>query len=272
MSDATSPAEELQKLEDELEANQKDAERLKAEIAGLKKTAGEVDQKTKDLEKAADDLNARKADLDHFVTREKKMLEEIVDKDAIQKLKKAATDALDALKGKIETAATDVQKASDALAAAKKVTAEKQAAFNKVTAIPATNAEILKDALSLRDKANEAGKANSFSQMYFLVLVLADRLDKLDLTTPAEYTKKLNQAAADLTAASNAERAAKEALDDAVAAQKEAQKNFDDKRAKWREETLKLIPAGNGAAPARPSAPSTPPPTPRGGSEAPPPA
>jgi len=268
MPDATSPDDALAELEKQLTENQKTADRLKAEIADQKKIAGDVDQKEKDFTKAADDLAKQKKVFDDFVVREKKMLEATVDKNAIQALKKAALDELKGLADKVTDAANAVQAAEKALADAKAATASKQADFDKLAGVPAANAAILKDAASLLDKANNEGKANNFSRMYFLVLVLEDRLKQLDLTAPDDYTKALNQAAADLTAAGNAERAAKTALDAANAALKEAQKNFDAKKASWRDDALKQIPAGNGAsAQARAAAPPPPPPA-AGGSEA----
>lgn len=262
MSDATSPVDyvkpvvspdqELKKLEDSLAANQRDAERLKAEIADQKKIAGEVDQKVKDFAKVFGDIKDKKKALDDFVTREKKGLEETVDEACIQKLKDAAVKELDDLQAKITTALSTVRPAEKALEAAKFVTVDTQTKLSNLTRIPGDNAAILKDAASLVEKANAEGKANKFSRMYFLVLVLEHRLTKLNGISDTEYQKQVNEAAAELTKAENDERKAKAALDAANAAIKDAQKNLDAKKATWVDETLQKV-AKCDAAPAKPA-------------------
>jgi|GEM_PF-4138847 len=268
MADATSPDDELKKLEEDLAANQKEAERLKAEIANQKKIAGDVDQKEKDLAKVTDDAaTKKKKDLDDFVTRQKALLESTGDKKPIEDAEIQASADLKTLADNITTAKGDVTAKETALADAKKITAEKQAAFDDVAAIPAKNAAVLKDAAALADKANAEGKANNFSHMYFIVLVLADRLARFDPIDADTYAKNLNQAAADLTKALNDERTAKAALDAANAAVKDAQKIFDAKKATWIDDALKNIPPGGtsgvaATATAEPQPPPTPTPLP----------
>jgi len=245
MSDATSPDQELKQLEDDLAANQKEAEKLKAQIANQKKIAADVDQKEKDLAKVSDDASTKKKeDLDDFVAKQKALLESTGDKKPIKDAEKQARADLDALGQHVTSAKDDVTKKETALDAAKKVTREKQAAFDAVAAIPANNAAVLKDAAALADKANAEGKANNFSHMYFIVLVLAERLAKFDTIDADTFAKKLNQAAADLAAALNDERTAKANLDAANAAVKDAQKIFDAKKATWIDDALKGIPPG----------------------------
>lgn len=245
MADATSPDDELKQLENDLAANQKEADRLKAEIANQKKIAADVDQKEKDLAKVTDDASTKKKkDLDDFVTKQKALLESTGDKKPIEDAEKQASADLQALADDVTNAKDDVTAKETALADAKKVTAEKQKAYDDVAAIPAKNAAVLKDAAALADKANAEGKANNFSHMYFIVLVLADRLAQFVTIDAATFAQNLNQAAADLTKALNDERAAKAELDAANAAVKDAQKIFDAKKATWIDDALKNIPPG----------------------------
>ncbi len=268
VQDVTSPDDELKKLEGDLAANQKEAERLKAEIANQKKIAGDVDQKEKDLAKVTDDAaKKKKKDLDDFVTQEKTLLEATGDKQPIKDQEVQARAGLNALAADVTTAKGDVTAKETALADAKKNTAKKQADFDKVAAIPAANAAVLKDASALVDKANAEGKANNFSHMYFIVLVLEERLAQFDPIDADTYGTNLNQAATDLTKALNDERTAKEALDAANAAVKDAQKTFDAKKATWIDDALKDIPPGGtsgvaATATAEPQPPPTPTPTP----------
>jgi hypothetical protein len=263
MPDATSPVQnvtvpspddELKKLEQSLTDNQKDAERLKAEIANQKKIAGDVDQREKDLAKVTDDAaKKKKKDLDDFVTREKALLEATGDKQPIKDQEVQARAGLNTLAAAVTAAKADVAAKETALEDAKKNTAKKQADFDKAAALPA-NAAVLKDAAALVDKANAEGKANNFSHMYFIVLVLEERLAQFEAVDPDTYGTNLNQAAADLTKALNDERTAKDALDAANAAVKDAQKTFDAKKATWIDDALKNIPpGGTSGEPAQPS-------------------
>jgi len=259
MADATSPDDELKKLEESLAANQKEAERLKAEIGNQKKIAGDVDQKEKDLAKGTDDATKKKKkDLDDFVVLEKNLLEATGDKQPIKDQEVQARADLNALGENVTTASGDVTTKETALADAKKNTAKKQADFDTIAAIPARNAAVLKDASALADKARAEGKANNFSHMYFIVLVLEERLAQFSPIDAGTYAKNLNQAAADLTKVLNDERTAKEALDAANAAVKDAQKIFDAKKTTWIDDALKNVPSGGTSGPA--AQPETPPP------------
>jgi len=273
-----SPENELKDLEKQLSDTQRHAERLKVAVAGQKKIAGDVDQKQKDFAKVLDDIGSKKPGLDEFVTREKKMLEAAVaDKEKIQTLEKDALKDLECLKGKIKEAQDKVRPLERGLDSARYATIDARKKLDDLTGVPANYATILKDAAGLLDKANAEGKANNLSRMYFLVLALEDRLKLLVRNSSDQYNKDLNAAAAELAKAEDTELSTKEALDAAIAAVNEAQKNFDARTATWVDETLKGIAKGNGGTttatpPAPATSPTTPPPTNPGGSEAAPPA
>jgi len=272
MPDAISPADELKVLKQTLEENQtksaelaKGSEHLKAQIADLEKTVKEVDQKKKDFEKAAAGADQKKKELLVYVKREKQMLEATVPHATIQAAKEKADNALTALDGLVTKAATEARTKATELGTARATTAAKQADFNRVAGRAAANDEIFKDLAALRAAADKMSAANNLSKMYFLVLVMEERLGQLDLLTPAEQERQLNVAGAALAAAAEAERTAREASDAATEKETQARKDLETARAKSRQATLDAIPEGagndsltNGRGTPQPANPETP--------------
>jgi chromosome segregation ATPase len=251
MPDALSPADELEVLKQTLDENQTKAselargsERLKAQIADLEKTVKEVDQKKKDFEKAAAGADQKKKELLAYVTREKQMLEATVPAATIKAEKKKADDALKALEKDVKDAAAKARDKATELGTAKAATAAKQADFNKIAGRAAANDEILKDLTALRAAADKQSAANNLSGMYFVVLVMEERLAQLELISPADQEQQLNEAGTALAAAVEAERTAKEAFDAATEKEKQARKDLDTARAKSRQATLDSISEG----------------------------
>jgi chromosome segregation ATPase len=259
MAASTSPAEELTQLKQDLADKQSEVDHLKAQVADLSKTADDIGQKTKAYpQSAADAVNDQVKALTGYVKTEKAMLKAALPQDAVTDVETKKSKALDNLKGlkaKVDQAASDVVKANTAYAAAlDKVTAS-QAAYQAIAGIPAANTDILKDLAALRTAADKLGAANSLARQYFDVLLMEDRLGALNVLSANAYTAKLNDAGSALAAASQDAAKAKDAQATAVQAQQSAQKDLDDARAKWRQETLDSIPATvPTAAPVPPSA------------------
>lgn len=239
-----SPAKELSELKEQAELKSKEVEALKARIAELTKTVGDLEKKEKEFEKASASTEQQKKDLECFANTRKPRLEQTVAKAAITTLKNDATEKLDALSQDVTEAQAEVAAATAAHETAKAATAEKQAKFAAVTAIPEANAQVLKDLVSLKTEADKEDAANNLGRMYFLLLLIEDRLDDLQIITPADYMKRLNDAGSALTAAAKSEREAKDALDQANAALKDDQKKLQDQRGKWRKEVLDAIQPG----------------------------
>jgi len=129
------------------------------------------------------------------------------------------------------------------------VTAEKQAAFDELMT---RHNVILKDIGALQKLAkDEVGNAG---RVYFLVLLIKDRLAKLTPSGPAEYKKELVAAAEALRKQTGEERTAKENLDKAVETEKQLRKKLQDERATWRQRTLSQIPEGTVADKPKPAA------------------
>lgn len=243
-----SPAAELAALKQEAEQKGKDVEVLKARIAELTKTVSDLDKKEKEFAKAAANVEQQKQDLECFANTRKPRLEQTVAKAAIIGFKNDATANLDTLSANVTAAEGDVASAAVALDEARTVTAEKQAAFAAVTSIPESNNQVLKDLLALKADADKEDAANNLGRMYFLLLLIEDRLNELQILDPAEYMKRLNDAGSAVTAASQVEREAKATLDGNTAALKDAQKTLQDQRAKWRKEVLDKIKPGPAGA------------------------
>jgi predicted nucleic acid-binding Zn-ribbon protein len=260
---ATLPADELAQLKQDLEVKQNDTSKLakeidnlKAQIADLSKTVGDIDQKTSAYEKASGAAGDQVKDLTAYVKTEKAMLKAAVSTSTVTDVegkKSAALQKLADLKTKLADATKKAADADTAYRKAKDVTVAAQAAYKAIADLPGANADVIKDLTGLRTAADKQGAANSLGRQYFLVLVMEDRLGTIKALTPEEYKKQLNDAGSALAAASDAQTTAKDALDAAVAEQKQTQKDLDDERAKWRQETLDSIPATSPPAAAAPS-------------------
>jgi hypothetical protein len=238
MPGPTSVSETLAALKAELESKQTTATTAAKEIESLKARIAELAK----LEKIETEIIEPKKELAEFVKTAKEKLKAVVDEAGIAAKKKEAQDALNALEGTATTAAGKVETDAATLAAKKADTAKKQAALAEVVAKPAALKNVLKDALSLRDDAKKEEAAGNLSRAYFLVLLLEEQVSKLVLPSEEEHKNAL-KAVADAT---DAERGAKETLDKSTAAAKDAQKAFEDKRAKLRKEVLASIPPGRG--------------------------
>jgi chromosome segregation ATPase len=267
MPAAISPAEELKQLQTELEKHQSEAVSLKARIADITKTAGDIEQKNKDFEKAAAAAAKSLEELRDYADCKRKVLEAKVPKEEIAAKKKEAEDKLKALEKEADDAAKAIAGKEAAVANAKANTAAKQKAFDDVSGRRAKNADLLKDIETLRGAIDK--QAANPSRAYFLLLILLDRLEQVKLTKPEDYAKELNDAGAALAEAIRAQRTAEQDLEKARAEEKEKAKAFQDEKAKWIQKTLDAIPAGEPAPPAPPPqqpaqepAPPAPPPGP----------
>jgi len=244
-----SPADELAKLRNDLAANQskvadmsKDSDRLKLQIADLAKAVADIDAKAKVFEKTSQDITMQQKDFDTYIKTKKQMLEATVpNKDAIVKAKRDALQHLVDLEQQVQDLSMKVPQQEKVWIDAKADTAKKQAAYAVAANLGAANDAVLKDLSSLKSAADKEGSDNRVSRMYFLVLLMEDVLNKLSLPSSADYQKGLNHAANNAAAAAVADRAAKEELDKADADRQQAQKDFDDTKAKWRQQTLDAI-------------------------------
>ena len=251
----TVPADELIKLKQDLENKQNDnntlvqeIDRLKAKIADLGKTVGDIDKKASAYdEKAAGAVTDKVTTLKDYVETEKKGLACALPPGTVADVESKKTAALRKLKDLETTLQLAIKAAHDAdtaLETAKAATATSQAAYNTIASLPGVNTEIVNDLSGLRTAAEKQDAAHNLARQYFLVLVMEDRLKKIKALTPEEYKKQLNDAGINLAQTTVAQAIAKEAHDTAVAAQKRAEKDLADASAKWRQETLESIPAG----------------------------
>jgi hypothetical protein len=244
-----SPADELVKLRNDLAANQskvadmsKDSDRLRLQIADLAKAVADIDAKAKAFDKASQDVSVQQKEFDTYVKTKKQMLEATVpNKDAIVKAKRDGLQHLSDLEQQVQDLSAKVLQQEKVWTDAKAETAKKQAAYAVAANLAAANDAVLKDLSSLKSAADKEGSDNRISRMYFLVLLMEDVLNKVSLPSSADYQKGLNQAANDAAAAAVADRVAKEELDKADADRQQAQKDFDDTKAKWRQQTLDAI-------------------------------
>lgn len=243
MPNAIAPGEELKQLQADLENNQAAAAAIKARIADLTRTAGDIEQKNKDFEKAAAATAKTAEQLTEFFECKKKVLEQKVAKDDIKAKKALAEGERKKKEDAAETAAKIVREQKEpALAAAKAKTAAKQKTFDEVAGRRARNAEILKELEALRAAVEK--QTDNPSRAYFLLLVMKDRLDELKLTKPADYAAELNAAGAELAEAVKQQRAAEQGLEQAKATEKQTAQAYQDAKAKFLENALATIPAG----------------------------
>lgn len=260
MPDATSPAEELKQLQAEFEKTQQDAARLKARIADLEKTVKEVEQKTKDYEKSSAGNRKQAKELADYVDNEKKMLEAAVDEEKIAQRKAAAERALDDLEKQAAEATSRVRDLQEKADEARAKAAAARNEYDAVAQRAAANAEILKELAALQKQAEEQDRAKNHARKYFLILLMEELSEKLQLTHPEQFAAELTEAANGRAAAVKAELDAEGELEKAKAAEKEAVKKHEDSRVKWVETTLATIDQGGGiSAPVPPAAAPDPP-------------
>lgn len=254
----TSPADELKDLKASLEANQakdnelgKTIELQKGRIAELTKTVAEIEQKQKAWEKAAQDSADKKKELENYRKLKVPIVEAVVPEPTRTELlnaKKAAETKLSDLAKAVETASATVDAQAQAYATAKAATASRQREYTALTNLAAQNEARLKDLATLRADADKAAAANNMARMFVLLVFIDDGLKKLQLPSAAEYLAQLNKAGSAVAAAGQAERAAKDAVDKANADRQQAQKDFDEAKAKWRQQLLDSIPDPKPAA------------------------
>ena len=215
MPDTKLPADELAQLKQDLEGKQnatselaKEVDRLKAQIADLTKTVGDIDQKTSAYEKAVAATDDQVKVLTDYVKTEKGMLKCALPATAVTDVEEKKADALTSLadlKTKLTDAIKKATEADKAYGTAKDATAAAQAAYKTIAELPGANTEIVKDVTTLRVAADKQGAVNSFGRQYFLVLVMEDRLGAINALTPEEYNKQLNDAGTAVSQASAAQ-------------------------------------------------------------------
>ncbi len=240
----------LQQAEAELAKTEKsavEAARIKARIADIKKTNGEVEAKKKEYKKAADGVVKKKQELEKYVATQKTMLEEVVDEAAITQIKDTARKELDDLAATAKAAAEAVDKPKSDTAAA-------LADYTRLLTLHAT---ILKDLEGLQKLAGEEYDADNLSRMYLVILFMEEQLGKLVPTEVAAYGTALDAAAASYVAAADKEREAKDNRDAAAAKDKALAKQLQDLRGNWRQIARERIEEGPGkvaaAAPEKPA-------------------
>ncbi len=253
---AKSPADQLKEWTEQLVTDQsqnadlaKEIDRLKNQIADLSKTLSDIDQKTQAWAKSVQADKQQQADLAAYVKTKTKMLEATVaDPKKISDAKDEATKALGDLQVALDKANKAATEKQEDWAKAKTAAADAAKSYSTYASLAAINDAILKDLASVRASADKEGAANNVARMYFLVLVMTDLLQKLDLPAPDDYIAELNNRASALGAASQNEKLAKIAADKAAADAVQAQRTLDEARASWRQNVLDSIPNGGAAA------------------------
>ncbi len=243
MPESTSPADTLKALELNLEENQRGAARLKAQIADVKKTVDDIDQKTKDVDKSSTANDETYQKLKEWADcKEKALKGKVPDPKAVAEKETAGSKEVADLKKKAEDAGRAIWPLEVEVAKRKVDTAAAQKYFDEVANIPARNAEILKEAADFQKKADAEETAKNCSRAYFYVLVILDLLGRYDRRTPAQYAKLLKHAGNVLAGAVKNQREAEEKLEAAKSYEKAAIKKYEERKAKWVQESVDSLP------------------------------
>jgi hypothetical protein len=261
---AKSPVDQLKEWTDKLVADQsqntdlaKEIDRLKNQIADLSKTVSDIDLKKQAWTNSIQAANQQQADLAAYVKTKTTMLKATVaDPKTISDAKDEAMKALGDLQDVLDKANKAPAEKQEDWAKAKDAAADAANSYSTYASLAAANDAILKDLTSVRASADKEGAANNVARMYFLVLVMTDLLNKINLPAPDDYTTELNNRASALSTTSQNEKLAKIAADKAAADATQAQKALDEARASWRQKVLDSIPNGGAAAAAPGPAPA----------------
>lgn len=251
---APPPSDSLKELKAKLQKNQDDSANLATEGATLKQQVADlqklVDQNTsagKTYASAAKALIQQQADLQTYFNTKKTMLEATLKdkKDVVVKAKQAGDQEVADLQKKVDDLKKKVVDETKAYSAAQADTATQQAAYDNVASNLSRAGFWINDSTALRTGA-EGQKSQS--RAYFHLLEMDDSLKKTALPTADDFAKQLDDATSKLTAAKNAERDQKQALDQDTASLQQAQKALDDASTKRRDKILNSIPAEDAAA------------------------
>lgn len=255
----TDPGGDLKALQDKLQMDAaatadlaKKMDVLKAQIADLSKSVGDINLQKTAYEKARPTLLAQdnQAQASHD-TLKVELAAVIGDKKAAAVLQ-AQTDGQNAVKDKqtaVDTAATNLNNAVAEYAAAQADTPVKRQAYDRALSLVTRDQTWLKDLNDLATQIEKLRPGRQFSQMYFLVLEMEASLKKVELPEVNDYLATLNNATTALAAAVNKERDKKAAVDQATAALQQAQKDLTDATTNRRQKTLDSLkepPPGGG--------------------------
>lgn len=258
-SAVTDPGGDLKALQDKLQMDAaatadlaKKMDVLKAQIADLSKSVGDINLQKTAYEKARPTLLAQdnQAQASHD-TLKVELAAVIGDKKAAAVLQ-AQTDGQNAVKDKqtaVDTAATNLNNAVAEYAAAQADTPVKRQAYDRALSLVTRDQTWLKDLNDLATQIEKLRPGRQFSQMYFLVLEMEASLKKVELPEVNDYLATLNNATTALAAAVNKERDKKAAVDQATAALQQAQKDLTDATTNRRQKTLDSLkepPPGGG--------------------------
>ena len=252
----TTPAEQLAQWTQTLGSDQSqnaglaiDIGRLKSQIADLTITIADVGQKVGAWGQTGPAATQQQTDYAAYIKAQTAILEaELADKAAVVKVKTDALQALADAAAAVQAAQKGANDKQQSWAAAKANTAGKQAAYDSYANLGAANASVLNDLAALRTWADRDGAAHNVSRMYFLILVMADAIQKLNVPSAADYATQLNSLALDLSTAEQDEKLAKIAADSAAADSVKAQSDSDAARSTWRQKAHDSIPGGGAAA------------------------
>ncbi len=248
MMPAKSPVDQLKEWTDKLVADQsqntdlaKEIDRLKNQIADLSKTVSDIDLKKQAWTNSIQAANQQQADLAAYVKTKTTMLKATVaDPKTISDAKDEAMKELGDLQDVLDKANKAPAEKQEDWVKAKDAAADAANSYSTYASLAAANDAILKDLTSVRASADKEGAANNVARMYFLVLVMTDLLNKINLPAPDDYTTELNNRASALSTTSQNEKLAKIAADKAAADATQAQKALDEARASWRQKVLEL--------------------------------
>jgi thiaminase len=218
-----------------------EAARFKAKVADLKKIIPEIEAKKKEYKKAAPGIAKRRTDHRDYVDRQMAMVENVVDAETLEKVRKVYHGAVEKL-AKLEKEAD-----ANAVDKLKFATTKTQAAYTRLLTI---HTSILKDLDGLKTAADkEFFETDNLGRLYLLLLFMDGALAELDAYLDADtYVEALQNAARAYLTAADKEREAKAKADAAAAQEKVTNKELQDQRAKGRELALQQVEEGPGKA------------------------
>jgi hypothetical protein len=245
MATAPTPAEEcpappfqqdIEVLENA--SNQQDQNDAKAKLASLRKINDEVEQTQNKYKKEYESLKFRAAQSKAYEASRRTQLEQKVPEAERQRLAEIA-GCYDALIAQLKQS---WQKARDPLADLQKILTLKQsavtdaeAAYKRALDYPANQ----KDLDSLQTQSGKEIDAQNFRGAYFLVDDIKANLK--EPRKPAEFNQYLKEKAKAYFQANDEYRMAKVAFEQATADAQKKKKDYDDAKAKRRDNILKQI-------------------------------
>jgi len=254
------PKELLEQLKTSLAQNKqrsvdvtKDITVLESRVADLTKITGEIEQKVAAYKNSRSGLDAQRKKSNDFVKAKKKALEDTLpNKQEISDKQKQSETVLKAIKSQLDQMATAVEQKQDALKTAQKLLDTEKLDYAAKLDLLGSLTKDLKEIQDLEKVADEENDHNNFARMYFYILEMEASLAQATVPELDACRDTLESAAASLAKATENVRVKNEDLAKAIADQKAKKGQYDEAKAKRRQDTAASIPDGVPPAPPPP--------------------